>query len=379
MRVQARQKVGRIVRNGVCYYKQPSRQQAMPAPLSRKLFRHERAPLWRRWWVILLLLVLSTGLLATGFVRWALTPIHLDGKRSVEIYVPPGAGLRKVRADIAAAGGALPEWPFLMLAKVTRNERSIRVGAYEFADGVSPWGILQQLRRGRVLQASITIPEGWTFAQIRARIDANSDLRHDLAGMDVPSILKAVGAKESSPEGLFFPDNYFFDKRSSDVDLLRRAYQLNQQRLADAWSNKADGSPLKTPYEALILASIIEKESGDKADRQLIGAVFNNRLRIGMRLQSDPTVIYGLGDGFDGNLRKRDLQTSTPYNTYTQSGLPPSPIASASQASMMAATNPADSRVLYFVARGDGSSEFSHTLAAHNQAVRRYQLKAGKP
>lgn len=350
----------------------------MPAPLSRKLFRHERAPLWRRWWALLLLLVVGAGLVIAGFARWALTPIHLEGKRSIEIYVPSGAGLRKVQADIAAAGGILPEWPFLLLAKVTRNERSIRVGAYEIADGVSPWGILQQLRRGRVLQASITIPEGWTFAQIRARIDANPDLRHELNGLDLPSVLKAVGAKETSPEGLFFPDNYFFDKRSSDVDLLRRAYQLNQQRLADAWSGRIDGSPLKSPYEALILASIIEKESGDKADRHLIGAVFNNRLRIGMRLQSDPTVIFGLGEGFDGNLRKRDLQSPTPYNTYTQNGLPPAPIASASLASMMAATNPADSRALYFVARGDGSSEFSHTLAAHNQAVRRYQLKANK-
>jgi UPF0755 protein len=348
----------------------------MPAPLSRTLFRHERAPIWRRWWFLLTLLTLATAVAGTGFAKWALAPIDLGGKRFIEIYVPAGAGLRKVQAEIAAAGGKLPEWPFLMLAKVTRNERSIRVGAYEILDGVSPWSLLQQLRRGRVLQASLVLPEGWTFAQIRSRLDANPDLRHDLAGLDSIQVLKAVGATEASPEGLFFPDSYFFDKRSSDLELLRRAYQMNQKRLAEAWADRSPDTPLKTPYEALILASIIEKESGDKADRQLIGAVFNNRLRIGMRLQSDPTVIYGLGDSFDGNLRKRDLQAPTPYNTYTQGGLPPSPISSASLASMKAATKPAESKALYFVARGDGSSEFSQTLLEHNRAVRRYQIKA---
>ena len=348
----------------------------MPAPLSRTLFRRERVSFLRRWWAFPVLavaiLVIATGWLAA----WSLAPIDADRKDSIEVYVPPGAGLRKVRADIEAAGGSLPELPFLLLAKLSGNERSIRVGAYEILPGMSPWSILQQLRRGRVIQASLMIPEGWTFSQIRTRILANSDFNHEIKGMTDAEILSALGASEQSPEGLFFPENYFFDKRSSDLDLLRRAYRMNESRLDEAWTSRAPNSPLRTPYEALILASIIEKESGRGDDRLMIGSVFNNRLRIGMRLQSDPTVIYGMGDAFDGNLRKRDLTTATPYNTYTIAGLPPSPIGSASFASMKAATNPVESKALYFVARGDGSSEFSETLVDHNRAVSRFQLKA---
>ena len=348
----------------------------MPAPLSRTLFRRERVSLWRRWWALPVLAIIAVVVGAGWFGAWALAPIDSDRTASIEVYVPPGAGLRKVRSDIEAAGGTLPELPFLILARITGNERSIRVGAYEILPGMSPWSVLQQLRRGRVIQSSIMIPEGWTFAQIRARILANGDFTHAINGMSDAEILEAVGAEEASPEGLFFPDNYFFDKRSSDLELLRRAYRTNQSRLNEAWSARAANSPLRTPYEALILASIIEKASGREDDRLMIGSVFSNRLRRGMRLQSDPTVIFGMGEAFDGNLRKRDLSTGTPYNTYVIPRLPPSPIASASLASMKAATNPAESRALYFVARGDGSSEFSETLVDHNAAVRRFQLKA---
>ena len=312
---------------------------------------------------------------AGWFAAWALAHIDADRKASIEVYVPPGAGLRKVRNDIEAAGASLPKMPFLLLARVSGNERSIRAGAYEILPGMSPWNVLQQLRRGRVVQSSIMIPEGWTFAQIRTRILANDDFAHEISDMTESEILDALGASEASLEGLFFPDNYFFDKRSSDLDLLRRAYRTNLSRLDEAWSSRSPDSPLRSPYEALILASIIEKESGHEEDRLMIGSVFNNRLRRGMRLQSDPTVIYGMGEAFDGNLRKRDLTTETPYNTYTIPRLPPSPIASASLASMKAATAPVESKALYFVARGDGSSEFSETLVDHTQAVRRFQLK----
>lgn len=351
----------------------------MPTPLSRTLFRPDRPPFWRRWsWI---LFGLGLALLATSgwFAYWALSPIGLGGKPSAEIYVSSGASLRSVRRELSKAGADLPEYPFLLLAKIFRNDRSIRVGAYEILPGLSPWRILQQLNQGKVVQGGITIPEGWTFAQIRARVESNANLASQTRPMSEAELLAAVGASESSAEGLFFPDSYAFDKHSSDLALYRRMYREGRRRLSEAWAERSPDTPLKSPYEALILASIIEKESGVEADRQLIGAVFNNRLRSGMRLQSDPTVIYGMGQGFDGNLRKRDLGTPTPYNTYVIRGLPPTPIASASQASLLAAVRPAASQALYFVARGDGSSEFSNNLSDHNLAVRKYQLKRAGP
>lgn len=209
--------------------------------------------------------------------------------------------------------------------------------------------------------------------QMRAVVDAEPALKHDTAGMSDADLMRKIGAPETNPEGLFFPDTYLFARGSSDVELYRHAYQAMQKRLNDAWMKRSLDLPYKTPYEALTMASIIEKETGQKLERPMIAAVFVNRLRKNMLLQTDPTVIYGLGAGFDGNLRKRDLQTDTPYNTYTRTGLPPTPIALPGMASLQAALNPAPSDALYFVARGDGSSQFSTNLTDHNRAVNKYQ------
>jgi UPF0755 protein len=219
--------------------------------------------------------------------------------------------------------------------------------------------------------------EGWTFRQMRRAIAAHPDLAQDTAGLADGELLRRIGAIEPHPEGLFMPSTYRFAPGASDLDIYRQAYRLLKRTLEESWAARSAGVPLSSPYEALVLASIVEKETGRDADRGRVAAVFVNRLRLGMMLQSDPTTIYGMGDRFDGNLRRADLRADTPYNTYTRNGLPPTPIALPGKASLAAALNPENSPALYFVARGDGSSEFSTDLAAHNRAVERYQ-RAGK-
>ena len=237
--------------------------------------------------------------------------------------------------------------------------------------------LLNKLLSGKVTQGDLTLVEGWTFRQWRARMDKHPDLTHETSGLSEAQIIAQLGLNIKSLEGQLFPDTYLFDKQSSDLELLARANRAMLRKLDAEWTQRAAGLPYKSPDEALVMASIVEKETGREADRVLVAAVFVNRLRKGMMLQTDPTVIYGLGDSFDGNLRKRDLQTDTPYNTYTRSGLPPTPISMPGQASLRAALNPAESEALYFVARGDGSSQFSQTLEEHNNAVNRYQ-RGGK-
>jgi UPF0755 protein len=212
---------------------------------------------------------------------------------------------------------------------------------------------------------------------MRVALDSHPEVRHDTTGLSDTEILRRIGAIETSPEGLFFPDTYLFDRHSSDLDILKRAYRAMRLQLASEWQKRSPGLPYQTPYEALIMASIVEKETGHASDRALVAAVFVNRLRRGMLLQTDPTVIYGIGRQFDGNLRKRDLMSDTPYNTYTRSGMPPTPIAMPGLASLKAVLHPADSDMLYFVSRGDGSSEFSRTLAEHNRAVTKYLKSRG--
>ena len=235
--------------------------------------------------------------------------------------------------------------------------------------------MLDKLTRGDVLFSELTLVEGKSFRQLRAALNEHPDLSHDTLKLSDQQILKGIGAKEPHPEGLFFPDTYLFGKGSSDLDVLRRAYKAMQPKLAEAWAKRESTIPLKSPYDLLILASIVEKETGLATDRPHIAAVFVNRLRRGMLMQSDPTVIYGLGERFDGNLRKVDLVTDTPWNTYTRVGLPPTPIAAPGIASLMAAAKPPPSDMLYFVARGDGSSEFSASLDEHNAAVAKYQKR----
>lgn len=287
--------------------------------------------------------------------------------------VPPGASLRTAARVVQAAGVDLPAWQLELLGRVLGRSATIKAGSYEVPQGLTALALLEKLTRGDVTQGEIVLVEGKTFRQFRAVLNESADLAHDSLGLTDQQILARLGASESHPEGLFFPDTYLFDKGSSDIQVFRRAYQAMQVRLAAAWERRDANLPLRTPYELLILASIIEKETGLAADRPQVAAVFVNRLRRGMLLQTDPTVIYGLGERFDGNLRKSDLRSYSAWNTYTRPGLPPTPIAMPGLASLRAASAPPPSDRLYFVARGDGSSAFSASLDEHNSAVARYQ------
>jgi UPF0755 protein len=251
--------------------------------------------------------------------------------------------------------------------------RRIRAGSYEIDRNVSPRQLLQKLVRGDETLASARLIDGWTFRQFRAELARSEGLKPTTAALSDDDLMTALGAPGVAPEGRFFPDTYTYSKGSSDIAVLRRAYRAMQQRLDAAWARRSTDTPLHNADEALTLASIIEKETGSPGDRGKVAGVFVNRLRIGMPLQTDPAVIYGLGERFDGNLRKRDLLADTPYNTYTRSGLPPTPIAMPGKASLEAAVRPEPTKAIYFVARGDGSSEFSDNLAAHNRAVNQYQ------
>lgn len=331
-----------------------------------------------------LLLLAGFCLLAVlAFVGWmawfasAAVPLKLNPQGVVDFDIRPGLGLKGAAQAIADAGVGMPPWQFALLGRLAGKDRNIQAGSYEVGPGVTAWQLLQKLTDGDVMQTRIVIVEGKTFRDLRALLDAHPDLRHDTAGLPDAEILKLIGAPESHPEGLFFPDTYLFARQTDDLVILRRAYLAMQRRLADAWEKRDPSVPYKTPREALIMASIVEKETGAAADRGLVSSVFVNRLRIGMRLQTDPTVIYGLGTSFDGNLRKRDLLADTPYNTYTRGGLPPTPIALPGMASIEAALRPPKTDLLYFVARGDGSSVFSRNLEEHNRAVNKYQ-RGGK-
>lgn len=317
------------------------------------------------------------ALAAAGAFVWMISsPIALKAP-AIDFHIPPGSGLRMVAKQIAESGADLNPWMFIALGKAMRVEASIKAGSYEISSGVTPLQLVGKLTRGDVTQTDIIFVEGWTFRQMRDRLDAHPDVRHDSKGLAEAEILRRIGASETHAEGLLFPDTYLFSKRASDIDVMARAYRAMQQHLSREWAARASGLPYRDPYQALIMASIVEKETGRDQDRPLVAAVFVNRLRQGMLLQTDPTVIYGVGEAFDGNLRKRDLLTDTPYNTYTRTGLPPTPIAMSGLASLQAALHPADSQAVYFVARGDGSSQFSRTLDEHNQAVNRYQ-RGGK-
>lgn len=325
--------------------------------------------LWRLAALLLVTLAVVAGLLVFTFRQ----PLEMTQDR-VELRIAAGASARGIARQARAAGISVNEHLFIAAARLTDATGHLRAGRYEIARGITLEGLLDKLRRGEVLREKLTIVEGWTVRDLRAALAANADLRQDSARMSTAELLKAVGASETHPEGLFAPDTYVFDPGSSDLDLLRNAYRAQASRLAEAWAQRDPAVPLKTSYEALILASIVEKETGQASERGLVAGVFVNRLRRSMLLQTDPTVIYGLGGKFDGNLRKRDLLADGPYNTYTRAGLPPTPIALPGRAALQATLNPPATRALYFVARGDGTSAFSETLSEHNRAVARYQL-----
>ena len=327
--------------------------------------------------LLVLLLVLSAA--AVAFAAWYLAqPLPLP-RAPYDFAVPTGSSLTAVARRLAADGVIAHPMLLVALGRYERVDRGIKAGHYEVQPGATLRTLLAQLTQGDVTQTSITIVEGHTFADLRTALRTHPGVVKQAIDLPDADLAARLKLDPPHPEGQFFPDTYFFAVGSSDVAVLERAHRLLKQRLDAAWQKRAADLPLASPYEALILASIVEKETGRPADRPLIASVFVNRLRQRMRLQTDPTVIYGLGSAFDGNLRKRDLEADSAYNTYTRDGLPPTPIALPSQASIEAVMNPPATQYLYFVARGDGSSVFSSSLAEHNRAVAKYQLKRGGP
>ena len=314
----------------------------------------------------------SAGLAAGGLAYYALNDLEL-GSTPLQFSLKSGSSLRGAAQQMVNAGVLTEPLRFELLARLLGESGNLKAGIYEIDRPLTPLELLRKVTQGDYTQAGITFVEGWTFRQMRKTLDEHSAVRHDTRSLSDAEILQRLSIAQASPEGWFFPDTYYFSSGASDITVLRRAHHLMQSHLAAQWSQRAQNLPFTGPYEALILASIVEKETGKKEERPLIAAVFVNRLRRGMILQADPTVIYGMGEKFDGNIRKHDLTTDTPYNTYTRAGLPPTPIAMPGLAALSATLNPAASDVLYFVARGDGSSHFSRTLAEHERAVTKYQ------
>ena len=321
---------------------------------------------------LLRLIVLLTilGAVAAGYYATRQMPLPAQ---PLTFSLTPGSSLTSAARQMRQAGLLSNDWMFVWLARILQKSASIKAGNYQLENPVTPLELLSIITKGQVMQEKFAIIEGWTFRQLRIALNDSPAIVHDSAELSETEILQRLNVPEKHPEGLFFPDTYYYISGTSDLALLKRAYQTMQTHLQKSWEGRAANLPLKSPYEALILASIVEKETGQVADRSMIAAVFINRLRKGMMLQTDPTVIYGVGKKFDGNLRSRDLTTDTPYNTYTRTGLPPTPIALPGLASLQATLHPEASDALYFVSRGDGSSEFSVTLTQHNRAVDRYQ------
>lgn len=323
----------------------------------------------------LVLLAFMAGLVAAGWMAYfASTPIDLDMPVK-ELDLKAGSSLRSISQQMVKQGILKEPWSFSLLVRAFGKAGEIKAGNYLINSGLTPYDLFVLLTKGSTTQASITFIEGWTFAQMRQALNTNESIRHMTMAYTDEQIMNLVGGKEASPEGLFFPDTYYFSVGMSDLDILQRAYQAMQTKLAAAWLAREQGLPYRSPYEALIMASIVEKETGKGDERPLIAGVFLNRLRLGMRLQTDPAVIYGLGQKFDGNLRKQDLLTDNPYNTYTRSGLTPTPISMPGLAAIEAAFHPAKTKAIYFVGKGDGSHAFSASLEEHNRAVVRYQLR----
>lgn len=325
-----------------------------------------------------LLIKLVAGLLVAcvigaGYLFWAW---NHSLKPGTEIYnVKPGMSLRAFARELSARG-ALPEsHSFVWLAHLTGHDRALKSGEYRFRDGMTASELLDQVVAGRVIEYPVVLVEGWTFQQFLAVLAEAPKLTHTLSGLSASAIMERLGHPGEHPEGRFFPDTYYHSTGQTDIMILANAYDKMQMLLLREWEGRENNLPLKNMYEALILASIVEKETGRDDERRLIAGVFINRLRHGMRLQTDPTVIYGMGKMFDGNLRIKDLRRDTPYNTYTRRGLPPTPVAMPGKASLQAALHPTVTGAVFFVARGDGSHEFSSTLEEHNKAVLKYQLK----
>ncbi|MPZ43563.1 MAG: endolytic transglycosylase MltG [Betaproteobacteria bacterium] len=323
--------------------------------------------------VVLCAIVVACAWLASFVWR----PLDFSGEMR-EFDIERGASLRTVARRLHKVGVLPDAWRFELLGRISGRDDDLKAGSYQLDANWSALELLNAITGAAAVRLDrIAFVEGWTFRQLRGALDAHPSLRHDTAALSNAEVLQLLGIARPSPEGLFFPDSYYFPKGTTDVSVLRRAALRMEAMLARQWAQRSTGLPIRDSYEALIVASIVEKETALEADRSLVAAVLLNRLRKGMRLQADPTVIYGLGESFDGNLRRRDLEADSPYNTYARPGLPPTPIAMPGLASLAAAVNPAASSALYFVARGDGSSHFSDSLDEHNRAVNRYQRQPG--
>ena len=331
-------------------------------------------------WRKLLLLILAAGLLGMAAVWWWLDRSLALASPTVELSIEAGTPPREVAAAWVKAGVMTPPAWLYHWFRFSGQARKIRAGSYELEPGITPRSLLAKMVQGDEAFERVRLIEGWTFRQFRAALAQAPHLKPASAVLDEAALMAAIGQAGVAAEGRFFPDTYVYSRNVSDLTVLRRAAQAQQRRLQAVWAERVPQLPLASAEQALVLASIIEKETGQAADRGKIAGVFINRLRIGMPLQTDPSVIYGLGEAFDGNLRKRDLQADGPFNTYTRAGLPPTPIAMPGLASLRAAVQPDATTALYFVARGDGGSVFSGDLAAHNRAVNQYQRKqSGKP
>ncbi|RAH37053.1 endolytic transglycosylase MltG [Halomonas sp. SL1] len=321
-----------------------------------------------------LLLILAALVLGAGYRYWQSrleAPLALETPTLYE--VPAGAGFHRVIRELDARGILSDGWAYRLLSRLEPEALpDLRPGEYRLTPGMSGRELLGLLDRHEVVTYPLTIPEGWTFVQMRAALDAAPKLEHRTAEWSDAEIMAELGREDELPEGRFFPDTYRYRKGISDLEILRQSMVRMDELLSEAWASRDDDLPIDTPYQALILASLIERETGAPEERERIAGVFVRRLERGMRLQTDPTVIYGMGDDYDGNITRADLREPTPYNTYVIDGLPPTPIALPGRAALQAAVQPAEGEALYFVARGDGTHHFSRSLREHNNAVNRY-------
>lgn len=297
------------------------------------------------------------------------------GSESVTLQIPAGASVKGIADQLVLAGVLTEPYSFLLAVKLSGSGSQLQAGDYVFNAPLQVFTLIDMLKHGTFDQLKLQLTEGKTFADLRQKLAQMPRIRQESAGYSDEALMQLVSGQATSPEGWFFPDTYFLDAQSSDLDVYKRAYQKMLRHLNEAWASRDAGLPYHTPYEALIMASIVEKETGVEEERPQIAGVFVNRLRLGMRLQTDPTVIYGIGQRYQGNITRHDLLTDTPYNTYTRSGLPPTPIAMPGLASIQAALHPAKTNALYFVANGHGRHVFTASLDEHNKAVRKYQLK----
>ena len=325
----------------------------------------------KKWLIISFLL---TTILIVWVAYYSVTSLKLQ-PNSQEITIQPKSSLRSIANQLVKQGVLKEPWRFIIIAKVLRKESFLQAGDYTLNRNVTPYQLLLSLNHGKSTQGSVTFIEGRTFEQMRVKLKVNDAVKQTISVLTETEILRFIGSEYTVAEGLFFPDTYYFDRNTADIVMLKRSYDAMKNKLEDAWHKRAPGLPYKNSYQALIMASIVEKETGKANERPLIAGVFINRLRIGMRLQTDPAVIYGMGEQYKGNIRKKDLLADTPYNTYTRNGLPPTPIAMPCMASIEAALHPAITKDLYFVGKGDGTHAFSSNLEDHNRAVVKYQLK----